>query len=135
MPEPTKKDETPNGEKESVAPDSSEAPMPTPEISLKVSPPPPEQPVETEGKDPQPIEVLKPVEPQPVVAKETEPVENGSKEPEPEAVAVRAKEQVESVNSEVKEEALSPCSPPPPDTGVVSHRTRFDLMINTFVVS
>ncbi|KAK6314779.1 hypothetical protein J4Q44_G00143080 [Coregonus suidteri] len=115
MPEPTKKDEMPNGEKESVAPDSSEAPMPTPEISLKVSPPPPEQPVETEGKDPQPIEVLKPVEPQPVVAKEPEPVENGSKEPEPEAVAVRAKEQVESVNSEVKEEAPSPCSPPPPD--------------------
>uniref|UniRef100_A0A4W5MA01 Myosin-binding protein C, slow-type n=1 Tax=Hucho hucho TaxID=62062 RepID=A0A4W5MA01_9TELE len=107
MPEPTKKDETPNGEKESVAPDSSEAPMPTPEISLEVSPPPPEQPVETEGKDPQPIEVLKPVQP--------EPVENGSKEPEPEVVAVGAKEQVESVNSEVKEEAPSPCSPPPPD--------------------
>uniref|UniRef100_A0A673ZBB0 Myosin-binding protein C, slow-type n=1 Tax=Salmo trutta TaxID=8032 RepID=A0A673ZBB0_SALTR len=104
MPEPTKKDETPNGEKESVATDSSEAPMPTPEISLEVSPPPPEQPVETEGKDPQPIEVIKP-----------EPVENGSKEPEPEAVAVGAKEQVESVNSEVKEEAPSPCSPPPPD--------------------
>uniref|UniRef100_A0A674DGI7 Myosin-binding protein C, slow-type n=1 Tax=Salmo trutta TaxID=8032 RepID=A0A674DGI7_SALTR len=89
---------------ESVAPDSSEAPMPTPEISLEVSPPPPEQPVETEGKDPQPIEVIKP-----------EPVENGSKEPEPEAVVVGAKEQVESVNSEVKEEAPSPCSPPPPD--------------------
>ncbi|XP_052316314.1 myosin-binding protein C, slow-type isoform X12 [Oncorhynchus keta] len=107
MPEPTKKDETPNGEKESVAPDSSEAPMPTPEISLEVSPPPPEQPVETEGKDPQPIEVIKPVQP--------EPVENGSKEPEPEAVVVGAKEQVESVNSEVKEEAPSPCSPPLPD--------------------
>ncbi|XP_064795696.1 myosin-binding protein C, slow-type-like isoform X2 [Oncorhynchus masou masou] len=107
MPEPTKKDETPNGEKESVATDSSEAPMPTPEISLEVSPPPPEQPVETEGKDPQPIEVIKPVQP--------EPVENGSKEPEPEAVVVGAKEQVESVNSEVKEEAPSPCSPPLPD--------------------
>ncbi|XP_029597930.1 myosin-binding protein C, slow-type-like isoform X3 [Salmo trutta] len=105
MPEPTKKDEMSNGEKESVAPDSSEAPMPTPEISLEVSPPPPEQPVETEGKDPQPIEVIKP-----------EPVENGSKEPEPEAVVVGAKEQVESVNSEVKEEAPSPCSPPPPAT-------------------
>uniref|UniRef100_A0A8C7RSY2 Myosin-binding protein C, slow-type n=1 Tax=Oncorhynchus mykiss TaxID=8022 RepID=A0A8C7RSY2_ONCMY len=107
MPEPTKKDETPNGEKESVATDSSEAPMPTPEISLEVSPPPPEQPVETEGKDPQPIEVIKPVQP--------EPVENGSKEPEPGAVVVGAKEQVESVNSEVKEEAPSPCSPPLPD--------------------
>ncbi|XP_052348296.1 myosin-binding protein C, slow-type-like isoform X14 [Oncorhynchus keta] len=105
MPEPTKKDEMSNGEKESVAPDSSEVPMPTPEISLEVSPPPPEQPVETEGKDPQPIEVIKPVQP--------EPVENGSKEPEPEAVVVGAKEQVESVNSEVKE-APSPCSPPPP---------------------
>ncbi|XP_045555845.1 myosin-binding protein C, slow-type isoform X2 [Salmo salar] len=108
MPEPTKKDEMSNGEKESVATDSSEAPMPTPEISLEVSPPPAEQPVETEGKDPQPIEVLKPVQP--------EPVENGSKEPEPEAVVVGAKEQVESVNSEVKEEAPSPCSPPPPAT-------------------
>ncbi|XP_052348287.1 myosin-binding protein C, slow-type-like isoform X6 [Oncorhynchus keta] len=107
MPEPTKKDEMSNGEKESVAPDSSEVPMPTPEISLEVSPPPPEQPVETEGKDPQPIEVIKPVQP--------EPVENGSKEPEPEAVVVGAKEQVESVNSEVKE-APSPCSPPPPAT-------------------
>ncbi|XP_071188631.1 myosin-binding protein C, slow-type-like isoform X3 [Salvelinus alpinus] len=110
MPEPTKKDEMPNGEKESVATDSSEAPMPTPEISLEVSPPPAEQPVETEGKDPQPIELIKPVQP--------EPVENGSKEPEPEAVAVAvgAKEQVESVNSEVKEEAPAPslCSPPPP---------------------
>ncbi|XP_052348286.1 myosin-binding protein C, slow-type-like isoform X5 [Oncorhynchus keta] len=81
MPEPTKKDEMSNGEKE--------------------------QPVETEGKDPQPIEVIKPVQP--------EPVENGSKEPEPEAVVVGAKEQVESVNSEVKE-APSPCSPPPPAT-------------------
>ncbi|XP_052348295.1 myosin-binding protein C, slow-type-like isoform X13 [Oncorhynchus keta] len=109
MPEPTKKDEMSNGEKESVAPDSSEVPMPTPEISLEVSPPPPEQPVETEGKDPQPIEVIKPVQP--------EPVENGSKEPEPEAVVVGAKEQVESVNSEVKE-APSPCSPPPPDDSV-----------------
>nr|XP_046153100.1 myosin-binding protein C, slow-type-like isoform X12 [Oncorhynchus gorbuscha] len=107
MPEPTKKDEMSNGEKESVAPDSSEVPMPTPEISLEVSPPPPEQPVETEGKDPQPIEMIKPVQP--------EPVENGSKEPEPEAVVVGAKEQVESVNSEVKE-APSPCSPPPPAT-------------------
>ncbi|XP_038851278.1 myosin-binding protein C, slow-type-like [Salvelinus namaycush] len=71
-----------------------------------------EQPVETEGKDPQPIELIKPVQP--------EPVENGSKEPEPEAVAVGAKEQVESVNSEVKEEAPAPslCSPPPPDDSV-----------------
>ncbi|XP_029902031.1 myosin-binding protein C, slow-type isoform X1 [Myripristis murdjan] len=42
MPEPTKKDETPNGQpEESVAPDSSGA-MPLPEISLEVSPPPDE---------------------------------------------------------------------------------------------
>ncbi|KAL0962882.1 hypothetical protein UPYG_G00346700 [Umbra pygmaea] len=40
MPEPSKKDEIPNGEKESGAPDSGEAPMPTPEVSLEVSPPP-----------------------------------------------------------------------------------------------
>ncbi|XP_023185806.1 myosin-binding protein C, slow-type-like isoform X4 [Xiphophorus maculatus] len=40
MPEPTKKDETPNGQsEESVAPDSNGAPT-LPEISLEVSPPP-----------------------------------------------------------------------------------------------
>uniref|UniRef100_A0AAQ5XIK4 Myosin-binding protein C, slow-type n=1 Tax=Amphiprion ocellaris TaxID=80972 RepID=A0AAQ5XIK4_AMPOC len=40
MPEPTKKDETPNGQpEESVAPDSNGAPQ-LPEISLEVSPPP-----------------------------------------------------------------------------------------------
>ncbi|XP_029968930.1 myosin-binding protein C, slow-type isoform X5 [Salarias fasciatus] len=40
MPEPTKKDETPNGQpEESVAPESNGAP-PLPEISLEVSPPP-----------------------------------------------------------------------------------------------
>uniref|UniRef100_A0A671VUJ0 Myosin-binding protein C, slow-type n=1 Tax=Sparus aurata TaxID=8175 RepID=A0A671VUJ0_SPAAU len=40
MPEPTKKDETPNGQpEESVAPDSNGA-LPLPEISLEVSPPP-----------------------------------------------------------------------------------------------
>ncbi|KAM6961863.1 myosin-binding protein C, slow-type isoform 9-T9 [Tautogolabrus adspersus] len=42
MPEPTKKDETPNGQpEESVAPDSNGA-LPLPEISLEVSPPPDE---------------------------------------------------------------------------------------------
>ncbi|XP_026218953.1 myosin-binding protein C, slow-type isoform X5 [Anabas testudineus] len=42
MPEPTKKDEMPNGQpEESVAPDSNGAP-PLPEISLEVSPPPDE---------------------------------------------------------------------------------------------
>ncbi|XP_034433942.1 myosin-binding protein C, slow-type isoform X9 [Hippoglossus hippoglossus] len=41
MPEPTKKDEMPNGQpEESVAPESNGAPMPLPEISLEVSPPP-----------------------------------------------------------------------------------------------
>ncbi|XP_074554864.1 myosin-binding protein C, slow-type isoform X4 [Halichoeres trimaculatus] len=40
MPEPTKKDETPNGQpEESVAPDTNGA-LPLPEISLEVSPPP-----------------------------------------------------------------------------------------------
>ncbi|XP_068573443.1 myosin-binding protein C, slow-type isoform X4 [Cebidichthys violaceus] len=42
MPEPTKKDETPNGQpEESVAPDSNGA-LPLPEISLEISPPPDE---------------------------------------------------------------------------------------------
>lgn len=62
------------------------------------------EPVETEGKEPDPVE---PVPVEVVVAKEPEPVENGSTDPEP--VAVGVKEQVEP---EVKEEA--PCSPPPP---------------------
>uniref|UniRef100_A0AAY5L331 Myosin-binding protein C, slow-type n=1 Tax=Esox lucius TaxID=8010 RepID=A0AAY5L331_ESOLU len=119
MPEPAKKDEMPNGEKESVAPDSIEVPMPTPEISLEVSPPPAEavavQRVETLGKDPDPIDVPKPVEPLSVVAKEPEPIENGSKEPE--MVVFGAKEQVEAPVTEVKEEAPAlPCSPPPPAT-------------------
>ncbi|KAL7371038.1 hypothetical protein ABVT39_017021 [Epinephelus coioides] len=41
MPEPTKKDEVPNGQpEESVAPDSNGPALPLPEISLEVSPPP-----------------------------------------------------------------------------------------------
>ncbi|XP_062239227.1 myosin-binding protein C, slow-type isoform X4 [Platichthys flesus] len=41
MPEPTKKDEMTNGQpEESVAPESNGAPMPLPEITLEVSPPP-----------------------------------------------------------------------------------------------
>ncbi|RVE56624.1 hypothetical protein OJAV_G00223390 [Oryzias javanicus] len=44
MPEPTKKDDTPNGQpEESVAPDSNGAPS-LPEISLEVSPPPDDNP-------------------------------------------------------------------------------------------
>ncbi|XP_049422267.1 myosin-binding protein C, slow-type isoform X3 [Epinephelus fuscoguttatus] len=43
MPEPTKKDEVPNGQpEESVAPDSNGPALPLPEISLEVSPPPEE---------------------------------------------------------------------------------------------
>ncbi|XP_052348289.1 myosin-binding protein C, slow-type-like isoform X8 [Oncorhynchus keta] len=61
MPEPTKKDEMSNGEKESVAPDSSEVPMPTPEISLEVSPPPPA--TVKEEAEPVVTEVTQPPEP------------------------------------------------------------------------
>ncbi|XP_046878465.1 myosin-binding protein C, slow-type isoform X6 [Hypomesus transpacificus] len=108
MPEPTKKDETANAQpEESIAPESNGV-LPLPEISLQISPPPEAvaeaEPVETEGKEPDPVE---PVPVEVVVAKEPEPVENGSTDPEP--VAVGVKEQVEP---EVKEEA--PCSPPPP---------------------
>ncbi|XP_030295348.1 myosin-binding protein C, slow-type isoform X12 [Sparus aurata] len=111
MPEPTKKDETPNGQpEESVAPDSNGA-LPLPEISLEVSPPPEavaegKEPVETDGKKPEPTE---PEPSQAVVAQEPSPVENGSNQPQTGGVGV--KEQAESDNSTVKEEV--PCSPPP----------------------
>ncbi|XP_035813806.2 myosin-binding protein C, slow-type isoform X8 [Amphiprion ocellaris] len=111
MPEPTKKDETPNGQpEESVAPDSNGAPQ-LPEISLEVSPPPEpvaegKEPIETDGKNPEPPE---PEPLQAVVAQEPSPAENGSNQPQPGGV----KEQAESADSTVKEEG--PCSPPPPD--------------------
>lgn len=54
MPEPTKKDETPNGQpEESVAPDSNGAP-PLPEISLEVSPPPDDDAAATTCPSPTP---------------------------------------------------------------------------------
>uniref|UniRef100_A0A3Q1CPY6 Myosin-binding protein C, slow-type n=1 Tax=Amphiprion ocellaris TaxID=80972 RepID=A0A3Q1CPY6_AMPOC len=111
MPEPTKKDETPNGQpEESVAPDSNGAPQ-LPEISLEVSPPPEpvaegKEPIETDGKNPEPPE---PEPLQAVVAQEPSPAENGSNQPQPGGV----KEQAESADSTVKEEG--PCSPPPPE--------------------
>ncbi|KAM4569478.1 myosin-binding protein C, slow-type isoform 4-T4 [Odontesthes bonariensis] len=113
MPEPTKKDDAPNGQpEESVAPDSNGAPT-LPEISLEVSPPPEavaegKEPVETDGKKPEPTE------PEPLqagVAQEPNPVDNGSNQPEPSGVGV--KEQAVPANSAVKEEGT--CSPPPPD--------------------
>ncbi|KAL3977218.1 KRAB domain-containing zinc finger protein [Sarotherodon galilaeus] len=113
MPEPTKKDETPNGQpEESVAPESSGAPPP-PEISLEVSPPPEavaegKEPVETDGKKPESTE---PEPVQAVVAQEPCPAVNGSIQPQPGGVGV--KEQAESANSTLKEEGT--CSPPPPD--------------------
>ncbi|XP_071358505.1 myosin-binding protein C, slow-type isoform X2 [Trachinotus anak] len=112
MPEPTKKDETPNGQPESVAPDSNGVP-PLPEISLEVSPPPEavaegKEPVETDGKKPEPPE---PEPLQAVVAQEPSPTENGSNQPQPGGVG----EQTESTNSTVKEEGS--CSPPPTDDG------------------
>nr|XP_033470116.1 myosin-binding protein C, slow-type isoform X2 [Epinephelus lanceolatus] len=112
MPEPTKKDEVPNGQpEESVAPDSNGPALPLPEISLEVSPPPEpvaegKEPVETDGKKPEPTE---PEPPQPVVAQEPSPTENGSNQPQPIEVVVN--EQAESGSSAVKEEG--PCSPPP----------------------
>uniref|UniRef100_A0A3P8ZEV7 Myosin-binding protein C, slow-type n=1 Tax=Esox lucius TaxID=8010 RepID=A0A3P8ZEV7_ESOLU len=68
MPEPAKKDEMPNGEKESVAPDSIEVPMPTPEISLEVSPPPAATPLSTVKEEDEPVTVVtQPPPPEPVV--------------------------------------------------------------------
>ncbi|CAG5927462.1 unnamed protein product [Menidia menidia] len=113
MPEPTKKDETPNGQpEESVAPDSNGAPT-LPEISLEVSPPPEavaegKEPVETDGKKPESTE---PEPLQAVLAQEPNPAENGSNQAEPGGVGL--KEQAEPTNTAVKEEGS--CSPPPPD--------------------
>ncbi|XP_037616746.1 myosin-binding protein C, slow-type isoform X2 [Sebastes umbrosus] len=113
MPEPTKKDEMPNGQpEESVAPDSNAA-LPLPEISLEISPPQEavaeeKEPVETDGKQPEPTE---PEPLQAVVAPEPSPTENGSNQPPPGLVGVT--EQAESGSSAVKEEG--PCSPPPTD--------------------
>ncbi|XP_026182088.1 myosin-binding protein C, slow-type isoform X4 [Mastacembelus armatus] len=110
MPEPTKKDEMPNGQpEESVAPDSNGAP-PQPEISLEVSPPPEavaegKDPIETDGKKPEPAE------PEPLQAVVPSPTENGSNQTQLAGVGV--KEQAESANSTLKGERS--CSPPPPD--------------------
>ncbi|XP_060929879.1 myosin-binding protein C, slow-type [Limanda limanda] len=112
MPEPTKKDETPNGQpEESVAPESNGAPMPLPEISLEVSPPPEavsevQEPVEPVGKMPEPPE---PEPLQAVEAQEQSPTENGSNQPPPGGVGVT--EQAEAASPAVKEEP-GPCSPP-----------------------
>ncbi|XP_065807525.1 myosin-binding protein C, slow-type isoform X9 [Labrus bergylta] len=116
MPEPTKKDETPNGQpEESVAPDSNGV-LPLPEISLKVSPPPEavaegQEPVETDGTQPEHAEPAEPEPVQAVVAQEPIPAENGSNQPQP--VEVGVKEQAES--GKTTEKGEGPCSPRPPD--------------------
>ncbi|XP_015231457.1 PREDICTED: myosin-binding protein C, slow-type isoform X2 [Cyprinodon variegatus] len=125
MPEPTKKDEMPNGQpEESVAPDSNGAPT-LPEISLEVSPPPEsveegKEPVETDGKKPEPTgsEPL-----QAEVAQEQKPVHNGSNQPEPSGVGVN--EQAETSKPAVKKEG--PCSPPPPEDGNSVKKLSIDL--------
>ncbi|KAK5895740.1 hypothetical protein CgunFtcFv8_009407 [Champsocephalus gunnari] len=110
MPEPTKKDEMANGQpEESVAPESNGA-MPLPEITLEVSPPTEavadgKEPVETDGKTPEPSE---PEPLQAVEAQEPSPTETNTNQPQPGGVGV--KEQAESENSTVKEGG--PCSPP-----------------------
>uniref|UniRef100_A0AAQ4RQF4 Myosin-binding protein C, slow-type n=1 Tax=Gasterosteus aculeatus aculeatus TaxID=481459 RepID=A0AAQ4RQF4_GASAC len=84
MPEPTKRDETANGQPEEAVAEGKE-------------------PVETDGKKPEPEPL------QAVVAREPSPALKGSNQPQPGGVGV--KEQVESGSSAVKEEG--PCSPPP----------------------
>ncbi|KAM6961859.1 myosin-binding protein C, slow-type isoform 5-T5 [Tautogolabrus adspersus] len=92
MPEPTKKDETPNGQPEEAVAEGQE-------------------PVETDGKQPEPAEPAEPEPVQAVVAQEPSPAENGSNQPQP--VEVGVKEQAESSNTTEKGEG--PCSPPPHD--------------------
>ncbi|XP_023185804.1 myosin-binding protein C, slow-type-like isoform X2 [Xiphophorus maculatus] len=124
MPEPTKKDETPNGQsEESVAPDSNGAPT-LPEISLEVSPPPEsvaegKEPVETDGKKPEPTG---PEPLQAVVAQEQNTIENGSNQQEPSRVGVN--EQAESSSPAVKE---GTCSPPPAEDGNTVKKLSIDL--------
>ncbi|XP_053200139.1 myosin-binding protein C, slow-type [Scomber japonicus] len=117
MPEPTKKDETPNGQPESVPS--------LPEISLEVSPPPEavaegKEPVETDEKKPEPP---KPEPLQAVVAQEPSPTENGSNQPQSGGVGV--KEQAESTNSTIKED--DPCSPPSPEDANSLKKLSIDL--------
>ncbi|KAF3859270.1 hypothetical protein F7725_021669 [Dissostichus mawsoni] len=85
--------------------------MPLPEITLEVSPPTEavadgKEPVETDGKKPEPSE---PEPLQAVEAQEPSPTETNTSQPQPGGVGV--KEQAESENSTVKEDG--PCSPPP----------------------
>ncbi|XP_013859696.1 myosin-binding protein C, slow-type, partial [Austrofundulus limnaeus] len=120
MPEPTKKDETTNGQpEEGVAPDSNSAPT-LPEISLEVSPPPETVGEGTDGKKPEPSG------PEPLqagVAQEPKLSDNGSNQPEPSGVGVN--EQAESTNSPVKDEGS--CSPPPPENGNTIKKLSIDL--------
>ncbi|XP_047245089.1 myosin-binding protein C, slow-type isoform X3 [Girardinichthys multiradiatus] len=125
MPEPTKKDEMPNGQpEESVAPDSNGAPT-VPEISLEVSPPPEsvaegKEPVETDGKKPEPTG---PEPLQAVVGQEQNLVKNISSQPEPSVVGLN--EQVAPSNPAVKEEGSG--SPPPPENGNTVKKLSIDL--------
>ncbi|XP_071057814.1 myosin-binding protein C, slow-type isoform X9 [Pseudochaenichthys georgianus] len=101
---------SPTPHAESVAPESNGA-MPLPEITLEVSPPTEavadgKEPVETDGKKPEPSE---PEPLQAVEAQEPSPTETNTNQPQPGGVGV--KEQAESEHSTVKEEG--PCSLPP----------------------
>ncbi|KAM9846066.1 myosin-binding protein C, slow-type [Aulostomus maculatus] len=130
MPEPTKKDETPNGQpEESVAPESSSA-LPLPEISLEVSPPPESVAPESSSAPPLPeisLEVSPPPEtiaqesssapPLPEIPVEVSPppesiaAESSSAPPLPE-ISVEVSPPPESVAPE------SSSAPPPPEISV-----------------
>ncbi|XP_053719001.1 myosin-binding protein C, slow-type isoform X4 [Synchiropus splendidus] len=97
MPEPTKKDEMPNGQPE----DSKDA-RPLPEICLEVSLP---EAAKADEKKAGSQECDK------VVAQEPSITENGSNQPQPEEAGV--KEQAQPACVTVREEV--PCSTPPPD--------------------
>nr|XP_043876015.1 myosin-binding protein C, slow-type isoform X6 [Solea senegalensis] len=102
MPEPTKKDEMPNGQPE--------------EAGAEVK-----GPVETVGEKPEPSE------PEPLQAvaapQHSPPTENGSNQPQP--GETQAKEQTESANSAVKGEG--PRSPPPVEDASPQKKVSVDL--------
>ncbi|KAI9543149.1 Myosin-binding protein C, slow-type [Dissostichus eleginoides] len=117
---------------ESVAPESNGA-MPLPEITLAVSPPTEavadgKEPVETDGKKPEPSE---PEPLQAVEAQEPSPTETNTSQPQPGGVGV--KEQAESENSTVKEEG--PCSPPPTESVALESNGAMPLPEITLEVS
>ncbi|XP_078797728.1 myosin-binding protein C, slow-type isoform X11 [Oryzias latipes] len=101
MPEPTKKDDTPNGQPEEAVTEGKE-------------------PLETDGEKP---ESAKPEPSQAVVAQMPNTADSSSNQPEPSGVGV--KEHAESTDCIVKDEGS--CSPAPNEDGISTKKLSIDL--------